>query len=89
MKAGYSGGNVSLATALVGGSVGLGYMAFRLASQAQRRSLTGANGRGGGGGREGGDERPMLDMAEIALRAVPRKKSFLYTRTGDKGTSQV
>ncbi|CAB1121544.1 unnamed protein product [Ectocarpus sp. CCAP 1310/34] len=64
-------------------------MAFRLASQAQRRSLTGANGRGSGGGGEGGDERPMLDMAEIARRAVPRKKSFLYTRSGDKGTSQL
>ncbi|CAM9825750.1 unnamed protein product [Ectocarpus sp. 12 AP-2014] len=88
MVAGYSGGNVSLATALVGGSVGLGYMAFRLASQAQRRSLTGF-GRGGGGGGEGGDEHPMLDMAEIARRAVPRKKSFLYTRSGDKGTSQL
>ncbi|CAN0127342.1 unnamed protein product [Ectocarpus sp. 6 AP-2014] len=90
MVAGYSGGNVSLATALVAGSVGLGYMTFRLASQAQRRSLTRANGRGGGGGGgEGDDERPMLDMAEIARRAVPRKKSFLYTRSGDKGTSQL
>ncbi|CAM9455154.1 unnamed protein product, partial [Ectocarpus fasciculatus] len=89
--AGYSGGNASLATALVGGGVGLGYMAFRLTNQAQRRSLAGANGRGdgGGGGGAGGDERPMLDMAEIARRAVPRKKSFLYTRSGDKGTSQL
>ncbi|CAM9177506.1 unnamed protein product, partial [Ascophyllum nodosum] len=28
-------------------------------------------------------------MAEVARRAVPRKKSFLYTRSGDKGTSQT
>lgn len=34
-------------------------------------------------------EFPMLDLAEIARRAVPREKSFLYTRRGDKGTSQV
>lgn len=34
-------------------------------------------------------EFPMLDMTEIARRAVPREKSFLYTRRGDKGTSQV
>lgn len=31
----------------------------------------------------------MIDMAKVARRAVPRKKSFLYTRSGDKGTSQV
>lgn len=31
----------------------------------------------------------MIDMAEVARRAVPKKKSFLYTRNGDKGTSQV
>ena len=41
--------------------------------------------------RSGGEkkEHPMLDMADIARGAVPRKKSFLYTRRGDKGTSQV
>lgn len=45
-----------------------------------------------GGAEEGEDKNekhPMLDMADIARRAVPRKKSFLYTRAGDKGTSQV
>lgn len=66
---------MTLATALVGGGIGIGFVACRLFSQA----------------RSGGDkkEHPMLDMADIARRAVPRKKSFLYTRTGDKGTSQL
>lgn len=66
---------------MVGGGVGIGYIAFRLFSQ-----------RSGGGRTPGGGQRedfPMLDMADIARRAVQRKKSFLYTRRGDKGTSQV
>lgn len=73
--------DMTLATAMVGGGVGIGYIAFRLFSQ------------GRGGGRTPGEgqreDYPMLDMADIARRAVPRKKSFLYTRRGDKGTSQV
>eukprot|EP00903_Cladosiphon_okamuranus_P006560 g6408.t1 len=56
-------------------------MACRLfwQSQAQRRAASGS----------GGKEYPMFDMAEVARRAVPKKKSFLYTRNGDKGTSQL
>lgn len=38
---------------------------------------------------DGGEDFPMLLIADIARRTVRRKKSYLYTRSGDKGTSQV
>lgn len=70
--------------------MGLGYVACRLFWQSQtQRWGTSGSGAGGKPGTGGGKEYPMIDMADVARRAVPRKKSFLYTRNGDKGTSQV
>ena len=77
-------------TAIVGGGIGAGYVAVRLFRQSRALLTTGKAEAGGGEGGNGKKkEFPMLDMAEVARRAVPRKKSFLYTRSGDKGTSQV
>lgn len=70
---------VTLATAMVGGGIGVGYLACRMISYARK----------GREGQKDPEDFPMFDMADIARRAVPRKKSFLYTRSGDKGTSQV
>lgn len=78
---------ISLATAAVGATVGVGYVAVRLLS-----SMGGGKSKSiKGGGGEGADavHLPMFNMEEIAKRAVERKKSFLYTRSGDSGTSQV
>ena len=77
-------------TAIVGGGIGAGYVAVRLFRQSRALLTTGKAEAGGGEGGNGKKkEFPMLDMAEVARRVVPRKKSFLYTRSGDKGTSQV
>ena len=77
-------------TAIVGGGIGVWYVTVLLFRQSWALLTTGKAEAGGGEGRSGKKkEFPMLDMAEVARRAVPRKKSFLYTRSGDKGTSQV
>ncbi|CAM9762157.1 unnamed protein product [Pylaiella littoralis] len=93
-----SGKSVTLATALVGSGVGLGYVTFRLL-QRTRRCISSSssrnqgkpyNGAGDGAGAgDGKQQYPMIDMADLARRTVQRKKSFLYTRSGDKGTSQL
>ena len=78
-------------TAIVGGCIGAWYVTVLLFRQSRALLTTGKKAEAGKGeGRSGKKkEFPMLDMAEVARRAVPRKKSFLYTRSGDKGTSQV
>ena len=81
--------DVTLMTAIVGGGIGAGYVAVRLFRQSRALLTTGKAEAEGRKGRNEKEKFPMLDMAEVARRAVPRKKSFLYTRSGDKGTSQV
>lgn len=65
----------------MGAALGVGYVTIRLLSTKGRK-------------KRDDDfvpptEFPMLNMEEIAKRTVARKKSFLYTRSGDSGTSQV
>lgn len=77
---------MTLLSAAMGGGIGLGYLAYHLLSTARAGRRSSSSSSNGSAAKEG---YPMLDMAEIARRAVARKKSFLYTRSGDSGTSQV